>query len=265
MTKIIAVASGKGGVGKSTVATNLALALTQSGAKTGLLDADIYGPSIPTMLGITEKPTATEKEITPIEKFGLKTISMGMLTDPDQPVVWRGPMLASVLGQFLDQVAWGDLDYLIIDMPPGTGDVQLTLCQRATLAGAVIVTTPQDVALLDANRGLQMFKKVNVPILGIVENMSYFICDNCDKKHPIFKEGGGKRISEAEGIPLLAQLPIATSISAGGDSGTPIFISEPDSDITKGYQQLARALIEQLETKDSEKSDSPEMHLQWKS
>ena len=236
---IIAVASGKGGVGKSTVACNLALALVKSGATVGLMDADVYGPSIPMMLGITERPRVKDDKVIPVEKFGLKVLSMGLLTSEDTPVIWRGPMVAGLLQQFLGQVEWGVLDYLVMDLPPGTGDAQLTLTQQAPISGAVIVTTPQDVALLDARRGLRMFQQVNVPVLGIVENMSYFICDQCHKRHTIFKSGGGKRVAEELQVPLLGEIPIDALVADGGDAGNPIVASWPDSTVAQSYRTLA--------------------------
>ncbi|MDO8494340.1 MAG: Mrp/NBP35 family ATP-binding protein [Deltaproteobacteria bacterium] len=204
----VAVASGKGGVGKSTVAVNLTLALAKRKFRCGLMDADIYGPSIPTMLGITEQPKVLDHALLPIESHGIKTISMGMLTNEETPVIWRGPMVASIIKQFIEQVLWGELDFLIVDLPPGTGDAQLTLSQSMPLVGAVIVTTPQELALLDATRGLKMFQQVRVPVLGIVENMSYFVCDGCSKRHAIFQEGGGKKIARELNVPLLAEIPI---------------------------------------------------------
>ncbi|MBM3984582.1 MAG: Mrp/NBP35 family ATP-binding protein, partial [Planctomycetes bacterium] len=209
----IAVASGKGGVGKSTVAANLALALADSGAAVGLLDADIYGPSMPTMFGTSARPQpAGEKSIHPIYAQGLKLMSIGFLIDPDQPMVWRGPMVHGALSQFLEQVEWGTLDYLVVDMPPGTGDAQLTLTQRAPLAGAVIVTTPQEVSLVDARKGLKMFEQVKVPVLGIVENMAFFTCDGCGKEHDLFRRGGGRRTAEALGVPFLGEVPLEPAV-----------------------------------------------------
>ena len=249
----IAVASGKGGVGKSTVAVHLTLALAKLGARAGLLDADIYGPSIPTMLGITQKPDVEEGMLKPIETHGIKTISMGMLMTEDSPVIWRGPMVSNVLEQFLTKVNWGELDFLIIDMPPGTGDAQLTLAQKSRLAGAVIVTTPQEVALLDARRGLKMFQQVQVPVLGIVENMSYFICDQCNKRHTIFKEGGGKKVAAELNLPFLGELPIDPKIAEGGDKGMPV--------ISKHYLELAKRVTQIL--RETTKEMPEEFHLKW--
>ncbi len=244
---IIAVSSGKGGVGKSTVSVNLALSLTKLGYKVGLLDTDVYGPNIPTMMGLPagEPPEARKDEvrgelIVPFEAHGVKVMSMGFLTRGDQPIVWRGPMLHGVVSQFLMNVDWGTLDYLVVDMPPGTGDVQLSLTQLAPLAGAVLVTTPQEVALQDVRKALLMFEKVGVPILGIVENMSYFVCDGCDKKHHIFGSGGGMRLAEKFQTELLAELPMAPQVREAGDTGTPISVREPDGVYGKAFLELAK-------------------------
>lgn len=243
---IIAVASGKGGVGKSTVALNLALALAESGAAVGLMDADIYGPSVPTMLGIQTRPRVIGKMVQPIVACGLKTISMGVLTGDDTPVIWRGPMIAGILQQFLAQVSWGELDYLVIDLPPGTGDAQLTLAQKAPISGAVIVTTPQEVALMDARRGLKMFQQVGVPVLGIVENMSWFVCDQCSKKHFLFREGGGRKIAQELGVGFLGEIPIDPQIPVGCDQGKPIVQTAPNSESAKAFKNLAGAVAAQL-------------------
>ncbi len=242
----IAVASGKGGVGKSTTAVNLALALKHSGATVGLLDADIYGPSLPIMLGINERPGMVGQRLLPIERYGLKVMSMGFLITENTPVVWRGPMVHNILQQFLTQVDWGELDYLVIDLPPGTGDAQLTLTQSAPLAGAVIVTTPQDVALADAVKGLSMFTKVNVPVLGIIENMSYFLCPHCSERSEIFGYGGGRRKAEELKVPFLGEVPIVGAIREGGDSGRPVVVAEPDSPASKVYLEVAGALAARL-------------------
>jgi len=245
---IIAVSSGKGGVGKSTVAVNVAVALAQTGAKVGLLDADIYGPNDPTMLGLSHAQLAvysTEKGevLEPAFNHGVKLVSMGFLIDRDQPVIWRGPMLNGVIRQFLYQVQWGELDYLIVDMPPGTGDAQLTLTQAVPMAGAVIVTTPQTVALLDSRKGLRMFQQMNVSILGIVENMSYFIPpDMPDRQYDIFGSGGGEKTATELGVPLLGCVPLEISTRMGGDSGIPIVISEPDSASAKALKAIALAI-----------------------
>ncbi|RTZ90918.1 MAG: hypothetical protein DSY81_08345 [Bacillota bacterium] len=226
---VIAVASGKGGVGKSTVAVNLALALTARGLRTGLLDADVYGPSTPKMLGIEDaRPRATEKEtIVPIEVHGLKTMSIGYLLEEDSPVIWRGPMVTGLLRQFLFQVEWGKLDYLVLDLPPGTGDAQLTLVQSIALAGAVIVTTPQDVALLDVQRGIQMFQRTNVPILGVIENMSGFECSSCGHITEIFRSGGGEDAAKRYSVPFLGKIPLEPATALSCDGGTPVMLSDP--------------------------------------
>jgi ATP-binding protein involved in chromosome partitioning len=237
----IAVASGKGGVGKSTVANNLAVALRMQGQTVGLLDADIYGPSQQMMLGIEGRPMIDERDekIIPMERHGVKTMSLGLITDPDTPVIWRGPMVMKALEQFLGDVRWGELDYMIIDLPPGTGDAQLTLTQRVPLDGAIIVTTPQDVALIDARKGLAMFRKVNVPVLGIVENMSYFICNHCGEREEIFKHGGGRKTAEMLGVPFLGEIPLDAKVVVGGDRGEPIVIAEPHSAVTHAFTDLA--------------------------
>jgi ATP-binding protein involved in chromosome partitioning len=242
---IIAVASGKGGVGKSTTAVNLALALQSLGSRVGLLDADIYGPSQQRMLGIAEgiKPEQKDgKWLLPVMAHGLKTMSMGFLASERTPMVWRGPMAGGALVQMLEQTLWGELDYLVIDMPPGTGDIQLTLSQKATVAGAVIVTTPQDIALLDARKGIEMFRKVDVPILGIVENMAVHVCSQCGHAEHIFGSAGGERVSRDYGVPLLASLPLALSIREQTDSGTPTVVAAPDSPEAQLYLAAARAI-----------------------
>ena len=245
----IAVASGKGGVGKSTVSTNLALALRALGHSVGLLDADIYGPSQQMMLGIEGRPQVDEQDekILPMERHGVKTMSLGLITDPDTPVIWRGPMVMKALDQFLTDVKWGELDYMVIDLPPGTGDAQLTLTQRVPLAGAIIVTTPQDVALIDARKGLAMFRKVNVPVLGIVENMSYFICRHCGEREEIFGHGGGKKTAEMLGVPFLGEIPIDPKVVVGGDTGEPIVVLEPSSPAAQAFVQLAKDVVRQTE------------------
>lgn len=243
---VIAVASGKGGVGKSTTAINLALGLLQLGQKVGILDADIYGPSLPRLMGLKDRPTAENNKLIPLEAWGLKAMSIGFLVDEDAPTIWRGPMVMSALEQMLRDVAWGDLDVLIIDMPPGTGDAQLTLSQRAQLAGAVIVSTPQDLALIDARKGLNMFRKVNVPVLGIVENMSHFLCPHCGERSEIFGHGGARREAEKLGVPLLAEIPLEMEIRRTADAGTPVVASQPDGPHAAIYQQLAAAVMENL-------------------
>ncbi|BAY62483.1 Mrp/NBP35 family ATP-binding protein [Calothrix sp. FACHB-1219] len=245
---IIAVSSGKGGVGKSTVAVNVAVALAQTGAKVGLLDADIYGPNDPTMLGlsdaqITVRPGEKGEILEPAFNHGVKLVSMGFLIDRDQPVIWRGPMLNGVIRQFLYQVEWGELDYLIVDMPPGTGDAQLTLAQAVPMAGAVIVTTPQTVSLLDSRKGLRMFQQMNVPVLGIVENMSYFIPpDMPDKQYDIFGSGGGEKTASELGVPLLGRIPLEISTRVGGDNGVPVVVAEPDSASAKALSAIALSI-----------------------
>ena len=240
---IIAVASGKGGVGKSTTAVNLALALSAEGASVGLLDADIYGPSIPMMMGILGKPDSIDgKNMEPMQGHGLQVMSIGFLVEPDQAMIWRGPMATQALDQLLKQTAWKDLDYLIVDMPPGTGDIQLTLSQRVPLTGAVIVTTPQDIALLDARKGIKMFEKVGVPILGIVENMAVHVCTNCGHIEHIFGEDGGKNMAAEFGMDYLGGLPLDMQIRLQADGGTPTVVAEPDSRVAGLYKAIARKL-----------------------
>lgn len=237
---IIAVASGKGGVGKSTVASNLALGLVAEGARVGMLDADIYGPSQPRMLGTTARPTSPDGKImNPVIAHGLQAMSIGFLIDDSQPTIWRGPMVTSALMQLLTETRWNDLDYLIIDMPPGTGDIALTLSQRIPLSGAVIVTTPQDIALLDARKGLEMFKKVDVSVLGVVENMSLFCCPNCGHETAIFGSGGGERLAQETGVEVLGQLPLDARIREQADSGTPTVIADPESEAAQRYRVIA--------------------------
>ncbi|GJL78387.1 MAG: iron-sulfur cluster carrier protein [Nitrospinaceae bacterium] len=264
---IIAVASGKGGVGKSTVSTNLAIALKLSGASVGLMDADVYGPSIPQMLGIpiTSPKAGADNKFFPHEKYGMKVVSAAFLTKQGQPLMLRGPMLGGIIQQFLQNVEWGELDYLVIDLPPGTGDVQLTLTQRAPLSGAVVVTTPQEVSLIDADKGVKMFQQVKVPLLGVVENMSYFICDGCDKKHHIFKSGGGKTLADTFNIPLLGEIPIISQVVDGGDSGVPILMTDPESPASIAYQQLAGQVAAQLSIQQA-KEDKAEstFEMAWK-
>ncbi|HEX8153045.1 MAG TPA: Mrp/NBP35 family ATP-binding protein [Thermoanaerobaculia bacterium] len=246
----IAVASGKGGVGKSTVSTNLALALRQLGYTVGLLDADIYGPSQQMMLGIEGKPHIDEQDekIVPMENHGIKTMSLGLITDPDTPVIWRGPMVMKALDQFLTDVKWGELDFMIIDLPPGTGDAQLTLTQKVPLTGAVVVTTPQDVALIDARKGLAMFRKVSVPVLGIIENMSYYICRHCGEREEIFGHGGGRKTAEMLGVPFLGEVPLDPQVVVGGDTGAPIVMSRPDSTAAIAFRELAATIVRQIES-----------------
>jgi ATP-binding protein involved in chromosome partitioning len=245
---LIAVASGKGGVGKSTVAVNLALALAAEGARCGVLDADIYGPSQPRMLGLEgRRPTSPDgKHIDPLVGHGLQCMSIGFLVDQETPMVWRGPMVTQALTQFLNDTNWDDLDYLIVDMPPGTGDIQLTLAQRVPVSGAIIVTTPQEIALLDARKGLKMFEKVDVRILGIVENMSTFICPECGHHEAIFGEGGGQRLADQYNVPFLGALPLDIRIREQTDGGRPTVVAEPDSEIAREYRKLARHAAAEL-------------------
>ena len=238
---IIAVASGKGGVGKSTTAVNLALALSAEGARVGMLDADIYGPSQPTMLGITDKPESTDgKNLDPLIGHGIQAMSIGFLIDVETPMVWRGPMVTQALEQLLNNTNWSELDYLVVDLPPGTGDIQLTLAQRVPVTGAVIVTTPQDIALIDARKGLKMFEKVGIPIIGVVENMSLHICSNCGHEERIFGEGGGERMCKDYNVEFLGALPLDSAIRADTDSGKPSVVSDPDGRVTDIYKMIAR-------------------------
>jgi len=243
---IIAVASGKGGVGKSTTSVNLALALQQQGQTVGILDADIYGPSMPRLLGIADKPTADGRILKPLEAYGVKIMSMGFLVEEEAPMIWRGPMVISALTQMLREVAWGDLDILVVDMPPGTGDAQLTMAQQVPLAGAIIVSTPQDIALIDARKGLNMFRKVNVPILGIIENMSYFLCPSCGERSDIFGYGGARDEAHRLGVPFLGEVPLHMDIRRHSDGGTPIVVSDPESAHARTYMEIAAATIDRL-------------------
>jgi ATP-binding protein involved in chromosome partitioning len=246
---IIAVASGKGGVGKSTTAVNLALALAAEGAQVGMLDADIYGPSQPMMLGITGRPESIEENtIEPMEGYGLQASSIGFLIDDDAPMVWRGPMVTSALEQLLRQTRWRDLDYLIVDMPPGTGDIQLTLAQKVPVTGAVIVTTPQDIALLDARKGLKMFEKVGVPIVGIIENMSTYVCPNCGHEEHVFGMGGGQKMCQEYGADFLGSLPLNLSIREQADAGRPTVVADPDGAISAIYKKIARQVAIKVAT-----------------
>jgi ATP-binding protein involved in chromosome partitioning len=253
---IVAVASGKGGVGKSTVAANLALAWARQGAKVGLLDADIYGPSQPIMLGLTgQRPASPDgKRIKPLQAHGLSAMSIGFLIDPEQPMVWRGPMVTQALTQLLGDTDWGDLDYLVIDMPPGTGDIQLTLAQRVPVAGAVIVTTPQDIALADARKGLKMFEKVNVPVLGIVENMSVHVCTNCGHVEHLFGAGGGARMAAQYGVELLGELPLDVRVREEADGGAPTVAAQPDAPHAAPYFVMARRTAAALAKRSKDRS-----------
>ncbi len=246
---IIAVASGKGGVGKSTVAVNLAIALSQTGTKVGILDADIYGPSLPTLVGLKNTPPLvdeTKKKLIPLEKFGIKTMSIGYLMKEQDAAVWRGPMIGRMLQQFIEDVDWGELDYLVIDLPPGTGDAQLSISQLIPVTGAVIVTTPQDVALSDVVRGVSMFQKVQVPILGVVENMSYFSCPHCHERTEIFSHGGGRKKAEELKVPFLGEIPIDVATRIGSDEGKPIVATQPDSEGAKRFKEFAMHVAGEL-------------------
>lgn len=261
---IVCIASGKGGVGKSTTAVNLALALKNLGNQVGLLDADIYGPSQPMMLGVekgTRPKVTNQKFMEPIIAHGIESNSMGFLVDEKTPMVWRAPMIISAFGQILTDTNWSELDYLIVDMPPGTGDIQLSLAQTATVTGAIIVTTPQDVALLDAVKGMEMFLKVNVPILGVVENMSTHICSQCGHQEPIFGTGGAHRLSEDYGVRVIGSLPLDLSIREKTDAGNPIVVSEPDSAITRSYQDLAENLMSVIALQDEQSPEAPKISV----
>lgn len=244
---VIAVGSGKGGVGKSTTAVNLALAVAATGARVGVLDADIYGPSVPAMLGLSGRPDSPDnKSIEPVRAFGIEAMSIGLLVDQDAPMIWRGPMATSALMQLLNDTLWGDLDYLFVDLPPGTGDIQLTMAQKIPVAGAVIVTTPQEIATLDARKALKMFEKVQVPVLGIVENMAVHVCSHCGHAEHLFGEGGGQRMAAQYGVPLLGSLPLDIGIREQGDAGMPVVVSAPDSPAAKAYAEAARRMVEVL-------------------
>lgn len=257
---VIAIASGKGGVGKSTTAVNLALALAQTGARTGILDADIYGPSLPKMLNVENKPQAEEgKRIPPAEAFGLKVMSMGFFMDEDTPVVWRGPMVGMAVEQLLRDVDWGELDYLVVDLPPGTGDAQLTLTQKVPITGVVIVSTPQDVALADVKRGINMFRKVDAPILGIIENMSYFLCPSCGHRAEIFSHGGARKQAADYGLEFLGDIPLDGAIRADADAGIPIMIAHPDSPQTQKYREIAARIAAIIATMGFERPTFPEI------
>jgi ATP-binding protein involved in chromosome partitioning len=244
--RIIAVSSGKGGVGKSTVATNLAVALAATGARVGLMDADVYGPNVPRMMGVNAPPPVVNEKIVPLEAHGVKVISLGFLIERDQPAIWRGPIVMKIVTQFLRDVAWGQLDYFVVDMPPGTGDAQLSLVQATNVHGAIIVTTPQDVSTGDALRGAKMFQRVNVPVLGIVENMSWFECPHCGKPTAIFGTGGGKRLADELELPLLAEIPLYPRVHEGGDRGTPIVVAEPDASASRALRGLADRIVNAL-------------------
>ena len=243
---IVAIASGKGGVGKTTVSVNVAVALARDGARVGLLDADIYGPNVPLMMGVDRLPPLKDGKIVPAENFGVKLMSMGFLVKPNEALIWRGPMLHGAVNKFLKEVIWGDLDYLVVDLPPGTGDVQLSLAQVISLSGALIVTTPQDVALQDVQRAVAMFEKVKVPVLGVVENMSGFACSHCGKVTDIFDKGGGVRAAAAFKVPFLGEIPLVPEVRAGSDSGHPLVLTHPDSPAAQAFTQAARKLAAQV-------------------
>jgi ATP-binding protein involved in chromosome partitioning len=256
---VVAVASGKGGVGKSTVSTNLALALSMLGRRVGLLDADIYGPSIPIMMNVKEvfDPNTTQW---PLERYGIKMMSMGFWVAPEKAMIWRGPMVHKWLTVFLTQIPWGELDYLVIDLPPGTGDAQLTLTQTAPLSGAVIVTTPQDVSLIDARKGLEMFREVRVPVLGIIENMSYFVGAD-GKRYEIFRHGGGQKLAKEAGVPFLGEIPIDPKVAECGDNGDPIVHKDPEHAVSKTYLGLAKTLSEQIAKSTNDTNELPTVNL----
>ena len=243
---IVAIASGKGGVGKSTVSVSLAVALARTGARVGLLDTDIYGPSIPIMMGITEKPEIRGEKLIPIVKYGVSLMSIGFMIAEDTPLIWRGPMVMKAVEQLLTDVEWGSLDYLLMDLPPGTGDVQLTLAQKVPLTGVVIVTTPQDVALLDVVRGISMFRKLDVPILGVIENMSFFRCPHCGERSDIFSHGGGEAASKKLDVPFLGEVPIDLKIREGGDAGRPVLVDDSESPQSKVFMNLAEQLASRI-------------------
>jgi ATP-binding protein involved in chromosome partitioning len=244
---ILAVGAGKGGVGKSTTSVNLAVALARKGARVGLLDGDVYGPNIPQMLGLAASPEVDDdKRILPPEGFGIKVISMGMLVPPDQPIIWRGPMLHGAVQQFMRDVAWGELDYLVVDLPPGTGDVALSMAQSVPMAGAVVVTTPQAVSVSDVRKAVAMFRQLNIPLLGVIENMSYFVCGHCQERTDIFGNGGGRHMAEDLGIPFLGEVPIDTRVRAGGDEGQPIVAAAPDAPAALAFLDLASRVAAQV-------------------
>jgi ATP-binding protein involved in chromosome partitioning len=258
----IAVASGKGGVGKSTVSVNLAVALANEGARVGLVDADIYGPSIPLMMGINGRPAIRNQRLQPMENWGVKVMSIGFLVDPMQAVIWRGPMASGAIKQFMTDVDWGELDYLVFDLPPGTGDIQLTLVQTIPLTGAVIVTTPQDISLADARKGFVMFEKVNVPVLGLIENMSFYVCSHCGHREEIFDNGGGRRAAEELGIPFLGEIPIYTSIRRSGDTGKPIVLDGQVGGPGECISRIARNMAAQVSIRNAVPGSASSVEIQ---
>ncbi len=258
----IAVASGKGGVGKSTIAANLAVALAMDGASVGLVDLDLYGPSIPLMMGIQKKPLMKAGKLIPIENWGVKVMSIGFLVDPDQAIVWRGPMASGAVKQFMSDVDWGDLDYLVMDLPPGTGDIQLTLVQTIPLTGAVVVTTPQDISLADVMKAWKMFDKVSVPVLGVVENMSYYICSHCGNREEIFDNGGGKTAAADLGVPFLGEVPLYTNIRVSGDRGTPIVADKNAPVQSSIIRSIARNVAAQVSIRNAARAGSPAVDIQ---
>ncbi len=255
----VAVSAGKGGVGKTTVAVNLAFALLRTGARVGLLDADIYGPNVPIMLGLDERPSSRDGRMIPLRKSGLEVVSIGSIIDPDKPVIWRGPMLAGALRQFLFEVEWGELDYLVCDLPPGTGDVQLTLAQSIPLTGAVIVTTPQDVSLADVGRGIAMFQQLRVPVLGVIENMSGFVCPHCGETTDVFSRGGGRELAEARGLPFLGEIPLDPVVRIGGGIGQPLVLAQPQTPQARIFETVAAALAGQISQVNFQTASAPEM------
>jgi ATP-binding protein involved in chromosome partitioning len=243
---IVAVSSTKGGVGKSTVAVNLAAALGRLGQRVGILDADVYGPSLPTMLGVSGRPQVIETKVVPLEKFGMRVMSMGFFLDDSSPVIWRGPLVTGLLRQFLKDVQWGELDVLVVDLPPGTGDAQLTIVQQVPLSGGVVVTTPQDVSVIDVERGIAMFNQVNTPVLGLVENMSGYVCPHCGTRDELFGSGGAARLAREFGVPVLGQIPIVPAVRESGDAGTPIVIAQPDHAVSRIYAAIAAQVLDRV-------------------
>ena len=254
---IIAVGAGKGGVGKTTVSVNLAVALARSGSQVGIIDADVYGPNVPMMLGISSQLESDGKKIVPAEKYGVRVVSMGFLTDEKAPIIWRGPMLHGVVRQFFQDVRWGELDYLVVDMPPGTGDVALSLSQTVPVAGAVVVTTPQNVSLADSRRAVAMYKKLNIPTLGVIENMSYYVCPGCEQESDLFGKGGGVQVAEELNIPFLGQIPLYTPIRVGGDTGAPIVSADSESPGGQAFLKAAERAVERLSASDNKQSIPP--------